>query len=97
MGYKIHYNYQNFPNCPEATEISRSRESFSAQVLPIVAIGCIATVIGFIFAIVNGKPDWWQYGIAVVVTGLLTYYLVGPYTRRTEKLIKRALSRESDN
>ena len=92
MAYKVYYQYNDYKDYPEATEISKSRSRFSSMVLPFPFIGAIAGIIGLINAITTGSSDWWQFLLLLFLCLLLLFYMISIYPQNTERKIQKVIS-----
>lgn len=57
---KITYSYNSYPNCPEATEYSKSRASTAAQLGGIVGFASLGAVFGLVYTASEffSKNNW---------------------------------------
>ena len=71
MKHSIQYTYQNFPNCPRATEYSRYAESQTAGMGYIAILLSFGAIITFVINTISffGSYDWLKFvgGLAFII------------------------------
>lgn len=93
MGVKLPYTYTIFRNCPEATEISHSREK--GKVLQYTICGLIF-VFSILFCFVN-SADRWIAICGVIICPMWFVYLIKFYDKKTNELIIEAFERNKSS
>ena len=84
--YKIEYRYKEYPNYPNATELSRERGELKVR-LRIISDFAIAFGVLFLFA--------WYVSIPLLLAGFgCRYYLKKYYDDKTERKIARLIEEE---
>ena len=88
----LHYRYTEYKDCPEATEISKSRERGFVCLSQLCGWGIIISVLLF-FSSPMSFLDYIGlfFLVALFIGGLI--YLVRYYPEVTEKKIKKAIAR----
>ena len=73
---KITYSYNSYPNCPEATEYSKSRASTAAQLGGIVGFASLGAVFGLVYTASEffSKNNWSDFIGGIVFA--VWYYLL---------------------
>ena len=95
MAYRIVYHYQEYKNCPEATEISRerARESSTFSFVYNALVGG-----SFLVGIVSLFGKKTVIGLALIASAILLFllelYFSSKFQKRTEKLINEAFDRQ---
>ena len=92
MATKIPYTYTEFKNCPEATEISHSRER--GKVYHYLWCGLLF-VLSILFCFID-SADRWIAVCGVVLCPIWFIYLIKFYDNVTNKEIKQALERSNE-
>lgn len=84
---KIRYSYKEFQNCPQATEVSHSREKSKLY----QSLCCTSLfLICLLFCFVDSADRW--FAICGVIACILWFiYLIVFYGRKTNKLIEEAI------
>lgn len=92
MGYKVTYTYKAYPDCPEATEISKSRAEGERFLSSIFLWGCLIALIVGIGSISKNVLE----GILLILGsagGFAFYFFVALpwYSKNTQKIIDQVL------
>lgn len=91
MATKIPYSYTEFMNCPEATEISHSRERRKVY----HHLWCeLLFFMSILFCFVD-SADRWIAICGVIICPIWFIYLIKFYDKVTNKKIKQALEHSS--
>lgn len=91
MAIKLTYLYKEYKDCPEATEISRSRSSAKGY----YGIFCIITfILSILFCSVD-SADRWIAICGVILCPVWFVYLLKFYDKKTDVMIKQALESKS--
>ena len=98
---RIHYTYQNYPNCPRATEYSRSAESAAAYGGIFIGPITIGAVIAFLICTFSffGKYNWGEFLGAIafaVLVAIVDFYYFVIRLNNTQCEIKAILAEESN-
>ena len=93
MSQKITFYYTEFKNCPEATEISYSRERGKIYQYMFCVLIFIMSLL-FVFC---DSADRWLAVCGVILCPVWFVYLMKYYDDTTNKMIKQALERNKCN
>ena len=88
MATRIPYTYTEFLNCPQATEISRTRGE--RKVRQTLFCGALF-VLCLLFCFVD-SADRWMAICGVIVCPLWFLYLIFIYDRKTNNMIAEAIA-----
>lgn len=88
---KIRYQYCEYKNCPEATQISKSRAFWGIILGGLSFCGFLVSLI-----LMFTSPEDWMEGIIVcLVFGALFAYMFIQYPKVTHRKIQEAIDRSS--
>lgn len=87
MKYSI--NYYEFKNCPEATEISKNRQTMQFYLL-IACVACLFICLPLSFV---DSADRWIAICGIIISVLGFVYLFTHYNKVTKRKIEKALSK----
>lgn len=84
---RIRYTYQNFPNCPRATQYSKDRESATVFLGVLIGPLSIASIITFFIYTFQffGKYDWLSFLAAVLFLCVMAMIDIAIYGCRPNK------------
>ncbi len=89
---KYNINYNEYKNCPKATEISKSRAKMQFYLF-MICIACLFLCLPLSFV---ESADRWIAICGSVVSVLGIVYLFTRYNKVTERKINNALSKKDD-
>ena len=98
---KITYSYNSYPNCPEATEYSKSRASTAAQLGGIVGFASLGAVFGLVYTASEffSKNNWSDFigGIVFAIfMAAIDFYFFVARSIITEREIKKILIKSAN-
>ena len=93
MATRIPYTYTEFQNCPQATEISRTREE--SKVRKSLLCG-VLFALSLLFCFVD-SADRWIAICGVILCPIWFLYLMVFYDRATNKMIAEAIQNANEN
>ena len=91
MGYRVTYTYTAYPDCPEATEVSKSRAEGERFISGIFIWGCLIALVGGIATIFTNFLEGFLLILGAVGAFAFYFFIVMPwYSKNTKKLIEQA-------
>ena len=98
---RISYTYSNYPNCPRATEYSKSAEESAVRLYGLIGLITIGAIITFLICTFSffGEYQWGDFlgGISfVAVAALLDFYAIVIRPQKTNCEIKVILAEEGN-
>lgn len=89
----VSYTYKSFPNCPEATQYSKDRESYTAVLAGFVGLWTIVAVIYFIVCSFKffGNYNWSDFSLSLfwlVFSAIFVFCFIVCRPRKTECELK---------
>lgn len=97
---RISYRYRSYPNCPRATDYSKSSEEFAVSLSIFITVLSLAGGLAFVLSTFDffGAYDWGEYFQVisfVLAVGVFDFYCIVCRQRRIERKLKYILLEES--
>ena len=96
VSMKIQYSYKSFPECPEATELSRRREEQRSRVNMLLGIPVMLGIIGTIAILIDMfNPKFRSNVIYLPLTigvGVLFFFLCKFYNKHSSEVTERKIN-----
>ena len=100
MGYKIKvsYRYREYPDNPEATELSELRARQFAWIEHVIWILCGLMIIGALLAKIDTLAERVLIIVSAVIIFLLEIFVISPwYESQTQKKITKLITKQQDS